>query len=175
MEEGSRPDANMSALAARVERLERQNRWLMRTLVIVAAAAAFLVAIAAAAKPDIPDVVTAKSFQIVDNDGKIRGELGFTDDGAQGLVLRDPDGKERALIAVSPDGFAAMRLFGATGDKSFAGITVSPHGSGLGLAYLDADGNYRVGLDIQGESPDQTPSLKLFDKDGKELFSAPPK
>lgn len=197
MNEESKRNPRMDALAARVERLERQNRWLTSALLIVAVGAALLVTLAAVAPPSIQDVVKAKSFAVVDDEGNVRAELGFSADGshglvlrdadgseratlavstkgsAQGLSLRDPEGKTRALLAVSPDGFAGVRLFGAADAKSFAGITVSPHGTGLGLAYLDAEGKQRVGLSILGVPPDQSPSLELYDADGKTVFSAP--
>lgn len=197
MNDESKRNGGTDALAVRVERLERQNRWLSRALMIVAVGAALLVTLAAMSPPSIQDVVTAKSFEVVDDEGNVRAELGVLPDGSHGLALHDadgneratlgvwphgtaqslslhdPDGKMRALLAVSPDGFAGMRLFGAADDKSFAGITVSPHGTGLGLAYLDAEGNQRVNFGVLGASPDQSPSLEFYDSEGETVFSAP--
>lgn len=56
------------------------------------------------APPELPDVIEAEEFRIVDKDGKVRATLRLNEKGAPGLALFDGDGRLRAVLQVLEDG-----------------------------------------------------------------------
>lgn len=97
----------------------------------------------AQADPGVSEVVRAKSFVLVDSEGKTRGLFNTNKDGVA-LVLIDSEGKARGLFSTDKDGVA--------------------------LAIRDSEGNRRglFGTDDKGE-----PRLALFDLDGRAVWKAP--
>ncbi len=73
------------------------------------------------APPQLPDVIEAEEFRIVDKEGKVRATLRLNEKGAPGLALYDDDGRLRAVLQVLEDG--------------------SPH-----LLFLDENGNTPTSL-----------------------------
>ena len=127
-------------------------------------------AAAQAKEPAVPDVVRARRFEVVDAAGKERALLAVYPDGNLGLMLFDAARKLRALLALHPEGDPGLMLFDAAG-KVRGVLAVRPGGGrGPGLVLLDAAGKVRAGL---GVDPDGNGSFKLFDKDGKVMWQAP--
>lgn len=73
------------------------------------------------APPQLPDVIEAEEFRIVDKEGKVRATLRLNEKGAPGLALFDDEGRLRAVLQVLEDG--------------------SPH-----LLFLDENGNTPTSL-----------------------------
>ncbi len=46
----------------------------------------------------VPDVIRAKSFQLVNDDDEVRAELGLDDDGSLSLTMRDQEGNDRCVL-----------------------------------------------------------------------------
>lgn len=99
----------------------------------------------AQAQAGTPEVIQARSFEVVDDEGRVRAALRIVPDGSPSLLFLDAHGKPRALLNTDPDGAA-------------------------GLALYDAGGKPRALLSI---FPDGTPVLGLFDGSRNVLFSAP--
>ena len=59
----------------------------------------------------VQDVVRAKKFQVVDDQGKKRAALGLSDDGGPALLLYDADGKKRAGLFLASDGSPSLSLY----------------------------------------------------------------
>jgi hypothetical protein len=76
-------------LLARINRLEKQNRWTrsIGLLAVVLLTGAFFMGAAA-----VQDEVRAKRFVLADENGKLRGEFFVTKDGPS-LALFDENGK----------------------------------------------------------------------------------
>jgi len=100
---------------------------------------------ARAQSPDVPDVIRAKAFLLVDDEGTTRGSLSVDVDGTAGVRFFDAQGKARAVLDVDASG--------------------TPY---LGL--LDAQGEPRAGIAAHS---DGTSYLILCDAQGRVLFSAP--
>jgi hypothetical protein len=132
-------------LLARINRLEKQNRWTrgiavlaIVLLVIVSLAGTFFFMRAAAVQKEI----RASSFCLVDESGNNRGRFAIMKDGA-GLALYDESGKVRA-------GVFATKL-------------------GASLDLCDENGKIRGYFNVGKDGP----RLDLRDEHGKRLFSAP--
>ena len=93
--------AELAAVVARLEKVERQNRRLRGAGIAVAvlAAAGLLMG---QAMPTVR-IVQAEGFQLKDGQGKVRAGLGMDKEGPV-LFLADENGKPRAELAVGKAG-----------------------------------------------------------------------
>jgi hypothetical protein len=140
-------EPTLESLARRLERVERGIR---RWRVIGSAALvtlAFLVLLGATGQK-VEDEVRAKSFVLVDQQGRQRAVLNvvplpFFD--IAGLKLYDQKGRARAALAVAGDGSSALNLYD---QANFTQVNLS------------AD-------------PDGTPHLNLFGRNRQLLWQAP--
>lgn len=70
--------------------------------------------------PDqVPEVVRAKRFEIVAENGATRAILGLLADGSPHVVLADTNGRMRCAIWLAPDGAPQMAFFDADGRRSW--------------------------------------------------------
>ena len=188
----------------RIEALERDlsktRRNARRAVIcaVVAGAAAVLLLVALHWPPqavardaparDIPRVITARTFILVDDQGNLRAALGQLDDGSPALDLYDRRGTRRAGLSATDDGPAlrlsdpdgtlraglgayddgpALDLFDAAG-RNRGGLFAYDHGMGLSLH--DPDGTLRAGLYTGVRNG---PLLRLFDERGNVQWEAP--
>ena len=93
---------------------------------------------------DVPKVIRAEAFQVMDSHGTLRARLAV-DDGVAALGLLDKDGALLATLGLLPDGRAGLTLY-------------------------DKDDNARA---VLGVKSDGTPGLVLSDRDGKIIWQAP--
>jgi hypothetical protein len=93
----------------------------------------------------VQEVVRAKRFEVVDDQGKRRAALGLTADGSPAFWLYDATGKTRVELHVLPDGSTDLLLYDAAGERR---------------AWL-------------GLTPDGSPYLWLRDTAGKVIWHAP--
>jgi hypothetical protein len=130
-------------LVNRVRRLETQLRWQRRFLAVLIAVS-ILSVVGIAAGPS--DTLRAKSFLLVDDDGKLR-----------------------ASIVVNQKGGAAFNILSTKWD-----IQASLGNSSEGDPFLALYGKKNGKLDVKAfmALSDGEPSLQLRDKNGKTLFSA---
>jgi hypothetical protein len=104
-------------LIDRIERLEKQNRWLKRGMVaLVATVGACVVMAADAPKAKIVD---AEKFVLRDNDGRTRAVLEIGTHGPR-LALLSKDGNDQAVLYVNKDESPGLVLVGPKRDKMIA-------------------------------------------------------
>jgi hypothetical protein len=148
----------------RLTTLERLNRRLTLALVSVGTAAILAVAMGQGAPAVVPQEITAHMFTVLDNNGKIRAELGVDKAGA-GLSLGDENGKPRAVLGVLKDG-PILRLLDEN-DKPRAVLYVGRGGPGVSL--LDENGKLRAVLYVGKDGS----VLSLTDANGRVLRQLP--
>ena len=165
-------------LEQRLERLERQNRWMKRIGMLgLAVAAAVLLSGQAKAK-DLQHlkvrsltlidakgrnrvVLTDYGLRVSDLNGKTRAMLVARGDGSSGLHLYDKNGKNRATLGTLVDGSPRLLLYDKSGN---ARMSLGALNDGLSrLALYDKNGKTRAALRALG---DGSPSLVLSDRDG---------
>jgi hypothetical protein len=147
----------------------------------------------AAAQPataQVQDEVRARSFVLVDDNGKKRARLGVKEGDAafalfdaeenprimlltgaatgSQLTIGDAAGKFQANLSVSADNAAAL-LLNDPAEKQRVGLLVTPEGAS-GVQFSDEAGKQRAFL---GADTDGSPSAQLSDAAGKTLWKAP--
>jgi hypothetical protein len=140
-------------------------KWAM-VLVACAVLAAMAVAYAAGqAKAAAPKVVRAQRFEVVDAEGRVRGEIGLGTDGhTPGLMFCNDKGKVCAMLVVSPDGSSSLMLSDAKGGTRGALMVGSDGRPNLWLYDGNAKGKLRAALSV---GSDGQPSLGLYDAKGE--------
>ena len=115
-----------------------------------------------------PQSLEAEQFVLVGPDGKVRGAMGITPDGAVGLNLDDGKGQTRITLDVAPNGSPGLDFYDPQG-KLRATFALGPTGTpGLGL--YDANGKLRTSLDVPAAN---TPGLAFYHESGKPAWGAP--
>lgn len=148
----------------------------------------------------IPDVVKAKSFQLVDDAGEVRAEFGihtarhedsldtppkleFMDSGGQvrfevsldyfdrpHLVMRDLEDGNDQLSASLEIDSGEARLTMRDGDEDRIKMALQSGGSGPTLDMLDRDGILRLEAGLGGGDEGDSPRLALRDRAGRTRF-----
>ena len=182
--------SELTAVVARLEKVERQNRRLRRAgiAVLVLAAAGLLMG---QATPKAR-IVEAEGFFLKDEKGNIRALLGVNKVGpgleGPGLGLFDEKGKLRALLAVGKEG-PGLALFDKD-DKPRIGLGIMV--KDVPVLYLsDENGKVRARLGVNKAGPElyvsdengkpraglavvkAGPVLRLSDENGKTIWSTP--
>jgi hypothetical protein len=143
----------------RLERLERENRWMRRIGAVGVAVAAAVFLIGQGKENELPDL-EVRSLTVKDEAGVVRARL-KTDRGLTGLAFLDKHGKDRAWLGA--------------GDGS-AGLTFTPTfqlGVSFGsqsLRLYDEDRKLRLALSTHR---DGSPSLRFFDAERNVIWAAP--
>jgi hypothetical protein len=117
-------------LDERLARLERANRRLW-----AACGAMGLACLLGATGQRVPEVVTARSFQVVDERGELVASLGNKDLRTY-LQLHDREGRSRATLYVDGDGSPMLSLRGDDADPTRTAALLyvdSKYGPGLQL------------------------------------------
>ncbi|MDA1256562.1 MAG: hypothetical protein O3C10_01755 [Chloroflexi bacterium] len=68
---------------------------------------------------EVPDLVRAKRFELVDDDGHTRAVIGRLGDGSPHVVLADTDGRMRCAIWLAPNGTPSVAFFDNNGRRSW--------------------------------------------------------
>ena len=103
------------------------------------------------------DVVNAKQFNLLDDNGKTRAVLKVKD--GPGLALYDANGKPRVILAVDEDG-PKLNLFDEN-EKTRAALGVGK--DWVQLKLYDENGKFRIALSVNKEGP----GLDLIHENGK--------
>ena len=140
----------MKSTQARLEMLERQNRW----LTIIAITTIIILLIAATGGPV---VIRATSFQLVDEDDNVRAELSLKDD-AVGLYIKDDDGNDRLRATHDAEG-TGLYIDDDQGTTRIGVAQFAHGGGGVALHGAESKGAAVLYLKEQG-------SLRFFDDDG---------
>ena len=139
---------------------------------------------------EVPTVVTAEAFRVVDKHGRTRIEIAVAHDGIPSIRLLDEDGKPGFIVSLSENGMSGLALakdgvprvslgiehYGCpvirlTDEREVTrvGLGVSPDGSTMVWLGVE-EGKSSVRLE---SSADGSPSLELSGPDGKTVFKAP--
>ena len=150
----------------RIENLEwglakskRQNRRLVVAGAVLLAGATFFLAAWAR-----PVDVRARSFILVDQDGRTRAQLVIEKEGPK-LVLGDENGNIRAGLNANTEG-TGLFLFDENGKTR---VMLGATSDGPGLFLDDENGKTRATLGAIKDGQ----ALFLYDKNGKVFWSAP--
>ena len=146
---------DLPSLVKRVERLERQNRFLKQSGLVGLSLFFGLLLMAQSSRDS--RAVTAERFNLVDRTGTTRAALGMTDIGPA-LLLVDEKGKTRVSLNSTLAG-SSLRLYDAVGEG--AAFEISPQSHELRL--YDRSGQVRAGLMVGDEGP----GLLLIDEADK--------
>ena len=143
----------------------------------------------------VPDVIQAKSFQVVDDDGDVRAELGcrvvrYRDSTDTEPVLELRDSKGHVRFSVSLDYFDQPRLvMGGEEEEQDDRFSVSVESSGEtrlvmrdegyreelemssgSLLMRDAEGTIRLQAELSGGDEGDSPRLVMRDRAGRPRF-----
>jgi len=159
-------------LTERLKRLERKHAELQRTNRRMGSVMGALILLAGSlvlmGETRQPQSLDAEQFVLRTSDGKVRGAMGITPDGAVGLNLNDIKGQTRITLDVSADGAPGLDFYGPDG-KLRATVALGPTGTpGMGL--YDAAGKLRTSLDVPAAN---TPGLAFYRESGKPAWGAP--
>jgi len=187
-------------LEARVQRLERQSRWLKVILVCVCILAGVVCVVSQLGRLAGRHEIRANRFVVTDANGRSRATFGFTQsglglrlldqndnllaklavvDGAPRVELLDKEGVRRVNLGLYVDDDPALILHDADGDMR---LVMKASEAGPTLTLLDDNKQSRAILgafmdtDRYGDSdPVQRPesSLRMYDPDGELLWTCP--
>ncbi len=108
-------DPTIETLARRLDRVERENRWLKQAGVVTLAVIAAIVLMGQAASKLAPPgkpgkIVGAEQFIVHDARGGVRAELGTLPNGTVRLVLYDRGnpGETRVILSAGPESSPAL-------------------------------------------------------------------
>jgi hypothetical protein len=156
----------LSALQARLDRLEAKNRLLSWALLALLAIGGLLAILSAVDTPQ--DVIHAKGFDVVDDSGNVLAAFGILETGTPVLRLNDAEGNVRSQLGISEDGMVFIDFTGADGSTRLA---LSTHADGTPeIDFFGPNGKARAAM---GTLADGTPGLAFFDAEGNSTFSAP--
>ena len=148
-----------------INELRNQVRTLKRMLLGVLGLVVIVGLIAATSLQQVPDVIQAKKFQVVNDEGKATVEIRNPFEGA--IVIRNQaGGKIRAVLTATEDG-GLLDLRNKEGKHS-ALILGSQTGGGINL-----HGGEGLGRVIAGFSSDGSGLIQVTDKDGKSIDAMP--
>lgn len=155
-------------LLQRVDRLERENRWLKRLGVTVLAGLVGVLVMGQTTAGRSAKTIEAEELHLRDSRGMARATLSVGPDGSPRLGLTDQAGVSRLTLVVNSDGSPRFSL----SDKA---------GLARAVVGLDRDGSPRLGLTDQAGidraglvvMPDGQPMLGFKDKSGRAIWSAP--
>ncbi|MCS6926253.1 MAG: hypothetical protein NZ578_10190 [Candidatus Binatia bacterium] len=115
-----------------------------------------------------PGPVLSDGLVLIDNNGQPRANLGLAADGAPGLMMYDPGLRYRIALDVAPDGAPALAL--ASKEGRTRAELVLPSEGGPGLILYDARLQPRVTLDVSSAG---LPALVLTGQNGTVLGRMP--
>ncbi len=137
--------------------------------------------------------ITARQFEVMDDQGNERAKLSVSPEGTAQLAMYDQQGVERALLAVTREGTTMLAMSGDDGKPRMAANVVMHDGPAAfallnpdsttaaelivnkdkrALLLADHKGNARVRLDLDAGEKGEA-ALTFYDKDGKPLKKLP--
>ncbi len=148
---------------------------------------------AAAAGPQALASITARQFELMDEQGNARARLNVSPQGMAQLAMYDQQGVERAALAVTREGTTLLQMSGDDGNPRLA-ANVAMHDGPAAFALLNPDnttaaelivnkdkrallladrkGNARVRVDLDAGDNGEA-AVTFYDKDGKLLKKLP--
>jgi hypothetical protein len=152
------------ALEARVNRLEKQNRWLKLCCLMCSLA---FVSVLTMGQAKVRSTVEAQRFVLRSAKGEVRAELTTIDGDYPRLSLQSPNGQKE--VTVSPLG---LSLF----DRGISTKLPLAHYGYTGIYLTDAQGQMVMELGgAETKRPQLTamPEITLFDNKGHQIWHVP--
>lgn len=163
-------DMNLDERIARLERenhrLDRSNRRLKFGVLAVFGFAGAVLLMGQAASDNIPQVVRAHYFEVVNKDGKVAASMGLAD-GLPMLVLFDKGGTPRARMALEGDS-VGLAFFDR--NEKVRTVLAGRDNGPMAIAFYDRQGQARTTLGIDDKG---SPSLQMYDENSNMQWSAP--
>jgi hypothetical protein len=163
---------------ARLDRLEKQNRWLRRSLVVAltVAGVAWLTGQSppGQAQPRQDRTVEAERFVLLDATGKKRAVLGAEKlpnqevPGSPGLYLFDDEGNVRIVLNTTKEGGAGIAVCDRTPNLNPQVVLMMSKEGNAGLGLQDGNGKSRALMEME---KDKAPVLILQDENGKKKLA----
>jgi len=153
---------DFASLRVRIEALERQNRRLASRIASVLGLLSVSVFLACAVQSERSSVSKASAFQLVDEDGKVRGEWKLTDEGDPSFTLLDDEKRKRYEILLKRDEAVFVRMRDRNDLTRITQIvdeTNHPH-----ILLTDVSQKLRLQMAVAGSG---APSLVFFHADGQ--------
>lgn len=148
-------DDSTQSVLTRLERLERANRRLALSGLVLLCVLMGLAGLGAAVPPS--QSVEAELFVIKDRDGRVHGSFGITDpSGAPSLVLYDPEANANVVLNLGPDHEPGLWLYNK--DRLRGALAVRGDRSLLEL--FDKENHPRL---VLGVYQDSKPGVELYD------------
>jgi len=154
-------------LEQRVEKLERENRWMRRIGAVAVAVVAAVFLVGQGKEKEPPDLVV-RSLAVKDKNGNVRATLGTLANGTPQLRLADRHGKPRAMLGTLESDLLGLSLW----DSDFkvrAALSLNAAGKPH-LRLADEGGVARARLSTVR---DGSAKLELYDAKGKVIWKAP--
>jgi hypothetical protein len=140
---------DLETMLKRLDRVEHQNSNLKRTWTATVLGVLALVLMGQSVLNKVPEVLEAQKFVLRDSQGRGRAMLGFTPENSPVLILNQTDGTLGATLKVGPQGQPMLSLYDKGGNPR-ALLSVDTDGS-AGLTFGNADGKARAGLAVTSE------------------------
>jgi hypothetical protein len=147
-------------LEQRLERLERESRWIKRIGMMAAAVAAAVFLVGQGKDRELPDL-EVRSLTVKDEAGRVRLKMSTSADGTPQLRLDDHAGNARATLAVAANGSPQLVLADVSGRTRVA-LRMDENGAGS-LRFYSSAGKRLAYLDTQQDEP----CLVFFDSTGR--------
>lgn len=155
--------ARLDSLESRVANLRRINRSLVVALCAIGTLATVGLTTTATRSPE---VLRAKRIQMVDDNERVRAELGIDEQGSAGLFVLDGGGLIRATL-VHDEVQTAMYLMDEAGVVRLGAAQFSHGGGGIAMHGPELKGAAVLML------KDSIGSLTFYDKDGEVVLRTP--
>jgi len=168
----------------RLEKLERENKWMRRAGAVVLAVAATVLLTGQGKGEKLPDL-EVRSLTVKDEKGKVRVKLGTATDGSAHIEIHDQAGRVRLSLRTAANGAPHLRLADQAG-KHRAVLRVFLDGSvflalhdglllrtvakGSPSILLTDGGRVRTSLGIADAG---SPALELKDAKGNVIWQVP--
>ena len=147
------------SITDRLERLERQNRWMRRGLTVFVVVLAAGLLMGQGAQEAVPDVIRAKAFQVVSDDGDTLVSIGQSPGGYFGFPL-----KSGTIVGLgADDDFDGLIQIFNSRAKEIVRISATDDGDGA-LTTYDARGGELVEL---GVLEDRSGAVTVLDPSGR--------
>ncbi len=135
-------EPTMETLARRLDRVERENRWLKQAGVVALAVIVAVGLMGQVTQGKVAKVVEAEKFVLRDKSGKTRAFLGVGDEGTVVLDLNDQDENIVVNLGVTANGDAVLSFI--KNDEIHVGLTFNDATRMSSLILLDDDGKASV-------------------------------
>lgn len=109
------------------------------------------------------DIVRARKFEIVDEEGQVRAAIGPGEEGSTGVQFYDREGEAKIQLSVSSSGSGELWLRDSSGSDQAAIYTESGDGPFVSLTHTGegAEESWAVGLSGIGQQGERSPSVAL--------------